>query len=154
MVCAGKFMLLLDVTIVTVALPDVQRELGASFTAVQWVIDAYALTLAALLLVSGALADRYGHKKVFVIGLGVFTIGSILCAAAQSPVMLVISRAVQGIGGAILFATSLALLAVTYAGKARGIAFGVWGAITGVATSMGPLLGGALTTGVSWRAIF
>ncbi|WP_233266667.1 MFS transporter [Tomitella fengzijianii] len=153
-VCAATFMLLLDVTIVTVALPDIQHELSASFTEVQWVIDAYSLTLAALLLVSGSLADRFGLRKVFTIGLAVFTGGSALCAGALDPTMLVISRAVQGIGGAILFATSLALLAVNFHGKARGIAFGVWGAVTGVATSLGPVLGGALTTGVSWRAIF
>lgn len=153
-VCAATFMLLLDVTIVTVALPDIQHELHADFSAVQWVIDAYALTLAALLLVSGSLADRYGLRRVFVIGLGVFTIGSALCAAAQDPAMLVGSRALQGVGGAIMFATSLALLAVNFQGKARGMAFGVWGAVTGVATSLGPILGGALTTGVSWRAIF
>lgn len=153
-VCAATFMLLLDVTIVVVALPDIQRELDAGFASVQWVIDAYALTLAALLLVSGALADRYGLRLVFTIGLGVFTIGSALCAVAQDPMMLILSRALQGIGGAILFATSLALLAVTFSGRARGMAFGIWGAITGVATSVGPILGGALTTGVSWRAIF
>ncbi|MDN5757487.1 MAG: MFS transporter [Tomitella sp.] len=153
-VCAATFMLLLDVTIVTVALPDIQHELDASFTEVQWVIDAYALTLAALLLVSGSLADRFGLRRVFTIGLGVFTAGSVLCAVAQDATMLVLSRALQGIGGAILFATSLALLAVTFHGRARGMAFGVWGAVTGVATSLGPILGGALTTGVSWRAIF
>ncbi|WP_328825246.1 MFS transporter [Tomitella gaofuii] len=153
-VCAATFMLLLDVTIVTVALPDIQHELSASFTAVQWVIDAYALTLAALLLVSGSLADRFGLRLVFTVGLVVFTGGSALCAGAQDATMLVLSRAVQGIGGAILFATSLALLAVNFHGKARGMAFGVWGAVTGVATSLGPILGGALTTGVSWRAIF
>ena len=151
-VCAATFMLLLDVTIVTVALPDIQHELHASFSAVQWVIDAYALTLAALLLVSGSLADRFGLRRVFVIGLGVFTLGSALCAAAQDATMLVVSRALQGVGGAILFATSLALLAVNFHGKARGMAFGVWGAVTGVATSLGPILGGGLTTGVSWRA--
>src|SRR5699024_5937619 len=112
------------------------HELNAGFASVQWVIDAYALTLAALLLVSGALADRYGLRLVFTIGLGVFTIGSALCAVAQDPTMLILSRALQGVGGAILFATSLALLAVTFSGRARGMAFGIWGAITGVATSV------------------
>src|SRR5699024_8654689 len=98
-VCAATFMLLLDVTIVVVALPDIQNELNAGFASVQWVIDAYALTLAALLLVSGALADRYGLRLVFTIGLGVFTIGSALCAVAQDPTMLILSRALQGVGG-------------------------------------------------------
>jgi EmrB/QacA subfamily drug resistance transporter len=153
-VCAGTFMLLLDVTIVVVALPDIQRALGASFGEVQWVIDAYALTLAALLLTAGVLADRYGRRLLFGIGLVIFTLGSLLCGLAQSPMMLILSRSGQGIGGAIMFATSLALLAHSFRGKDRGIAFGVWGAITGVATALGPILGGALTSGISWRWIF
>jgi EmrB/QacA subfamily drug resistance transporter len=153
-VCAATFMLLLDVTIVIVALPTIQQRLGATFTDVQWVIDAYALTLAALLLTSGSLADRYGRRFVFTIGLSVFTLGSVLCGVAQSPLMLILSRAAQGVGGAILFSTSLALLAQTFHGKERGVAFGVWGAITGVSTGLGPILGGAITSGISWRGIF
>ncbi|MFT4081988.1 MAG: MFS transporter [Nocardioides sp.] len=153
-VCAATFMLLLDVTIVVVALPDIQTSLGASFGEVQWVTDAYALTLAALLLTSGVLADRFGRKRLFLIGLVVFTAGSVLCAAAQSPLMLICSRAAQGVGGAILFATSLALLAATFHGRDRGTAFGIWGAVTGVSTALGPVLGGLITTGVSWRGVF
>jgi EmrB/QacA subfamily drug resistance transporter len=153
-VCAATFMLLLDVTIVVVALPDIQNSLHTSFSDVQWVTDAYALTLAALLLTSGALADRYGRKLLFIVGLAVFTIGSALCAAAQSPVMLILSRAGQGVGGAILFATSLALLAMSFQGRERGVAFGIWGAVTGVATALGPVLGGAITSGISWRGVF
>jgi EmrB/QacA subfamily drug resistance transporter len=153
-VCAGTFMLLLDVTIVVVALPNIQKGLHSTFADVQWVIDAYALTLASLLLTAGSLADRFGRRRLFVIGLTVFTAGSLLCGIAQSPLMLILSRAGQGIGGAILFATSLALLAQTFQGRERGIAFGVWGAITGVATALGPILGGLITTGISWRGIF
>jgi EmrB/QacA subfamily drug resistance transporter len=153
-VCAATFMLLLDVTIVVVALPDIQTSLHTSFSDVQWVTDAYALTLAALLLTSGALADRYGRKLLFIVGLAVFTMGSALCAAAQSPVMLILSRAGQGVGGAILFATSLALLAMSFQGRERGVAFGIWGAVTGVATALGPVLGGAITSGISWRGVF
>ncbi|WGL50743.1 MFS transporter [Nocardioides sp. BP30] len=153
-VCAATFMLLLDVTIVVVALPDIQTSLHTSFSDVQWVTDAYALTLAALLLTSGALADRYGRKRLFLIGLTIFTVGSALCAAAQSPLMLVLSRAAQGIGGAVLFATALALLAMSFHGRERGVAFGVWGAVTGVATALGPILGGAITSGLSWRGVF
>lgn len=153
-VCAATFMLLLDVTIVVVALPTIQTDLHTSFTDIQWVVDAYALTLAAALLTSGSLADRYGRRRLFTIGLTIFTLGSALCGAAQNPAMLIASRALQGVGGSILFATSLALLAQTFHGKDRGIAFGVWGAITGAATGLGPLLGGALTSGVSWRTIF
>jgi EmrB/QacA subfamily drug resistance transporter len=153
-VCAATFMLLLDVTIVVVALPEIQRGLHTTFADVQWVIDAYALTLASLLLTSGSLADRYGRKLLFVIGLSIFTLGSLTCGLAQSPLMLIVSRAAQGVGGAILFATSLALLAQNFQGRERGIAFGIWGAITGVAVALGPILGGVITSGINWRGIF
>ena len=113
-VCAATFMLLLDITIVIVALPTIQSGLHASFSDVQWVVDAYALTLASVLLTAGSLADRYGRRFLFTIGLIVFTLGSLLCGVAQSPLMLILSRSAQGIGGAILFATSLALLAQTF----------------------------------------
>lgn len=153
-VCAATFMLLLDVTIVTVALPEIQGGLKTTFADVQWVVDAYALTLASLLLTSGSLADRFGRKRLFIIGLTIFTIGSLLCGLAQSPLMLILSRAGQGIGGATLFATSLALLAQSFQGRERGVAFGIWGAITGVATALGPILGGVITSGINWRGIF
>ena len=153
-VCAATFMLLLDITIVIVALPTIQSELHASFGEVQWVIDAYALTLASVLLTAGSLADRYGRRLLFSIGLVVFTLGSLLCGIAQSPIMLILSRSAQGFGGAILFATSLALLAQSFHGKERGIAFGIWGAVTGVSAGLGPVLGGVITTGISWRGIF
>jgi EmrB/QacA subfamily drug resistance transporter len=147
-------MLLLDVTIVVVAIPDIQRGLHASFAQIQWVIDAYALTLASLLLTAGVLADRYGRRLLFAIGLILFTLGSLLCGLAQSPLMLILSRSGQGVGGAIMFATSLALLGQSFRGKDRGVAFGAWGAVTGVAVSLGPILGGIITTAISWRAIF
>jgi EmrB/QacA subfamily drug resistance transporter len=153
-VCAGTFMLLLDVTIVTVAQPEIQGALHASFSDVQWVIDAYALTLAALLLTSGVLADRYGRKLLFQIGLAIFTAGSLLCGLAQDPVMLIVSRSGQGVGGAIMFAVSLALLGHSFRGRDRGVAFGAWGAIAGIATALGPVLGGIITSDWSWRGIF
>jgi EmrB/QacA subfamily drug resistance transporter len=153
-VCLGTFMLLLDVTIVVVAQPAIQSGLHASFSDVQWTLDAYALTLASLLLTSGVLADRYGRKRLFQIGLAVFTLGSLLCGLARDPLMLVLSRSGQGVGGAIMFATSLALLGHSFRGKDRGIAFGVWGAVTGVATALGPVLGGVITTDWDWRGIF
>jgi EmrB/QacA subfamily drug resistance transporter len=153
-VCAATFMLLLDVTIVTVALPSIQSGLHASFSDLQWVIDAYALTLASVLLAAGSLADRYGRRLLFILGLIVFTLGSLLCGLAQSPIMLILSRSAQGIGGAMLFATSLALLAQSFHGKERGLAFGIWGAVTEVAAGLGPVLGGVITTGISWRGIF
>lgn len=109
-VCAGTFMLLLDVTIVVVVLPEIQASLRAGFGDVEWVVDSYALTLASLLLTVGVLADRYGRRLLFGIGLAVFTAGSLLCGLAQSPGMLIASRSGQGAGGAVMFATSLALL--------------------------------------------
>jgi EmrB/QacA subfamily drug resistance transporter len=153
-VCAATFMLLLDITIVIVALPTIQSELHASFSDMQCVVDAYALTLAAVLLTAGSLADRYGHRLLFTIGLIVFTLGSLLCGIAQSPIMLILSRSAQGIGGAILFATSLALLAYSFHGKERGMVFGIWGAVTGVSAGLGPVLGGVITDAISWRGIF
>ena len=150
-VCLGTFMLLVDVTIVNVALPSIQDDLHASFAQLQWVVDAYALSLAALLLTAGSLADIFGRRLLFAIGLAVFTVGSLLCALATGPVFLVLSRAGQGIGGAIMFATSLALLAQAFHGRERGTAFAVWGAVTGAAVAIGPVLGGIITTGWSWR---
>jgi EmrB/QacA subfamily drug resistance transporter len=153
-VCAGTFMLLLDVTIVNVALPDIQHSLKAGFGDLQWVVDAYALTLASLLLTAGSLADLYGRRLLFAIGLTIFTAGSLLCGVAQSPEMLILSRSGQGIGGAVMFSTSLALLAHSFRGRERGTAFGIWGSVTGVATALGPILGGVITSGISWRGIF
>jgi MFS family permease len=153
-VCLGTFMLLLDVTIVTVALPNIQQALHSSFSDLQWIVDAYALTLAAFLLTAGSLADMYGRRLMYLIGLIVFTCASALCGFAASSLMLQLSRALQGAGGAIMFAVSLALLADAFRGKDRGVAFGVWGAVTGLAVAIGPLLGGLLTDGLSWRWIF
>ena len=153
-VCLGTFMLLIDITIVNVALPDIQVALHSSFAGLQWVVDAYALTLAAFLLTAGSLADMYGRRRLYLIGLVVFTGASVLCGFATSTLMLQLSRGLQGIGGAIMFAVSLALLADAFRGRDRGVAFGVWGAVTGLAVAIGPLLGGLLTSGLSWRWIF
>jgi EmrB/QacA subfamily drug resistance transporter len=153
-VCAGTFMLLLDVTIVNVALPAIQSSLHADFSDLQWVVDAYALVLAALLLTAGSLADLFGRRLLFVAGLVVFTASSLGSGLAQSPLMLNLFRGAQGLGGAAMFATSLALLGQAFRGPARGTAFGVWGATTGLALAIGPVVGGLLTTGVSWRWIF
>jgi EmrB/QacA subfamily drug resistance transporter len=153
-VCLGMLMLLVDVTIVNVALPSVAKDLKASFSDLQWTIDAYALSLAALLLVAGSLGDRLGHKKIFGGGLVVFTVSSFLCGIAPDSVFLILSRAAQGIGGAAMFASSLALLAAEFKGRERGIAFGAFGGTAGVSIAIGPLIGGALTSGISWRWVF
>src|SRR6266567_9219704 len=148
-VVAGVFMLLLDITIVNVALPQIQQAFGASLSDLQWVIDAYALTLAAILLTAGALADRFGRRVTFAAGTAVFTAGSLLCGLATGPLDLALSRAGQGVGGAIMFATSLALISDAFGGKDRGVAFGVLGAATGIALEIGPVLGGVITSGLS-----
>jgi EmrB/QacA subfamily drug resistance transporter len=153
-VCAGVFMLLLDITIVNVALPDIQIAFKASLSDLQWVIDAYALSLAAFLLTAGSVADLLGRRRVFAVGITVFTLGSLLCGFATGVRMLSLARAAQGIGGAIMFATALALIAQAFRGRDRGVAFGFFGAITGVAIAVGPVLGGAITSGWSWRWIF
>ena len=153
-VCLGTFMLLLDITIVNVALPNIQQDLDSSFSDLQWVVDAYALTLASSLLTSGSLADLFGRRRLYLVGLGIFTLASLLCGTATGSLFLELARGLQGIGGAIMFAVSLAMLAETFRGKDRGIAFGVWGAITGLAVAVGPVVGGALTSGLSWRWIF
>ena len=153
-VSAATAMLLLDVTVVNVALPAIRADLGASFGEMQWVIDAYALTLAATLLSAGALADRIGRRAVFAWGLGVFTACSALCAVAPSPVFLDLARAAQGIGAAAMFASSLALLANEFQDAERGFALGVWGGVTGAALAIGPLVGGVLTDALDWRWIF
>src|SRR5919199_410508 len=153
-VCTGVFMLLLDITIVNVALPDMQADFGATLADLQWVIDAYALTLAALLLTAGSIADLVGRRIVFAAGIVVFTLGSLLCGVAPSATFLAVARGLQGVGGAIMFATSLALLAQAFEPSRRGVAFGVFGAVTGIAVAVGPVLGGAITSGLSWRWIF
>jgi EmrB/QacA subfamily drug resistance transporter len=153
-VSAATAMLLLDVTVVNVALPAIREDLDASFGEMQWVIDAYALMLAATLLSAGALADRIGRRYVFSWGLILFTASSVLCAAAASPVFLDLARAAQGVGGAAMFAASLALLANEFQDSERGFALGVWGGVTGAALALGPLIGGVLTDELDWRWIF
>jgi EmrB/QacA subfamily drug resistance transporter len=153
-VAIGTFMLLLDITIVNVALPDIEQALDASLADLQWVIDAYALTLAAFQLTAGSLADRFGRKRVYAIGIVVFTLGSLLCGIASSPVFLSLARAFQGIGGAIMFPCGLALVSSAFHGRERGTAFGVFGAVTGIAVAVGPVIGGALVSALSWRWIF
>ena len=147
-------MLLLDITVVNVALPDIQRSLHASFSDIQWVVDAYSLTLAAFLLTAGVIGDMFGRREVFATGLGVFSVASLICGLSTTSLMLNLARAAQGVGGAIMFATSLALIAAAFSGKERGTAFGIYGAVLGGAVAIGPLIGGAITSGIGWRWIF
>jgi EmrB/QacA subfamily drug resistance transporter len=154
-VSAATALLLLDVTIVNVAVPVIADDLGASFAEVQWVIDAYALTLASTLLAIGALADRIGRRRVFAGGLLLFTLSSAGCALAPSALFLDVARGVQGIGAAAIFAPALALLAASYPpGAARARALTVWGLVTGAALALGPVVGGALVDGLAWEWAF
>src|SRR5947199_6541803 len=153
-VCVGIFMLLLDITVVNVALPKIQRDLHSSFTDLQWVVDAYSLMLASVVLNAGSLGDLLGRKRVFLTGIVLFTVASALCGAATNPLFLNLARGAQGIGGAIMFAVSLALLTQEFHGRERGTAFGIWGATVGAAVAIGPLVGGVLTTWLGWRSIF
>jgi EmrB/QacA subfamily drug resistance transporter len=154
LVSIATFMLLLDVTVVNVALPDIQRELNASLSSLQWVVDAYSLMLAAFLLTAGSLGDRLGRRRVFTIGFGVFTFASFLCGISSDPTLLNLARGLQGIGGAGMFATSLALIGQEFHGKDRAMAFGVWGATVGGAVAVGPLIGGVITQNFGWEWIF
>ncbi|HEY5977481.1 MAG TPA: MFS transporter [Solirubrobacterales bacterium] len=154
LISIATFMLLLDITVVNVALPDIQRDLGASLSSLQWVVDAYSLTLAAFLLTAGSLGDRLGRRRVFSIGFGVFTGASFLCGIAGDPTLLNLARGLQGIGGAAMFATSLALIGQEFHGKDRATAFGVWGATIGGAVAIGPLVGGVITEHLGWEWIF
>jgi EmrB/QacA subfamily drug resistance transporter len=153
-VCTTTFMLLLDITIVNVALPSLQRRLHAGLTGLEWVVDAYALTLAALILTAGALSDRYGRRLLFMVGVLVFTASSLVCGLAWNIVALDVARAVQGIGGAALFATALALIGHEYRGRELGGAIAIWGATIGAAVASGPLVGGILTDTLGWRWVF
>ena len=153
-VCLGAFMLLVDVTVVTVALPDMATSLNTTFADLQWVMDVYALALAALLLGAGSLADQIGRRRVYLAGLGVFALASLACGLSTGPGMLIAFRGLQGVGGAAMFATTMALLSGAYQGRDRGIAFGVWGAVNGAAAAAGPVIGGLLTEHLDWRWIF
>jgi EmrB/QacA subfamily drug resistance transporter len=161
-VSLGLFMALLDVTIVNVALPTIGDDLHTSFADLQWVVSAYTLALAVFLVTAGRLGDLFGRKRLFIVGMGVFAFGSMLCALSSDVSLfglshiqtLIAARAAQGVGGAIMLPLSLAILSSTFRGRERGIAFGVYGGITGLATAIGPVLGGLLVEKVNWQSIF
>lgn len=152
--CLGFFMVLLDLTIVNIAIPAVIKDLNAGLDQVLWVVNAYTLTYAVLLITASRLGDRFGQRNLFVIGLVVFTASSAACGLAQTPDQLIGFRVAQGIGGALLTPQTTAIITTRFPSHARGVAFGIWGAIAGVATSLGPVLGGALVTYIDWRWIF
>jgi EmrB/QacA subfamily drug resistance transporter len=150
----GSSMAAIDATVVGIALPAIGRDFGASLPTLQWVITAYTLTLAGLLLFSGALGDRYGRKKVFLIGVAWFALASLLCGIAPNASVLILARAVQGVGAALLTPGSLAILEASFRQEDRSKAIGAWSGFAGVGTAIGPFLGGWLIQAVSWRLIF
>jgi EmrB/QacA subfamily drug resistance transporter len=147
-------MTFIDATVVNVALPALQTGLHATITDVQWVIEAYALFLGALILVGGSMGDQFGRKRVFLIGVVFFTLASVLCGIATSPAMLIIGRALQGIGAAFLVPGSLAIISATFDAAERGRAIGTWSGFSAITTAIGPVCGGWLVEHVSWRAVF
>jgi len=152
--CLGFFMILLDTTIVNIAIPQMSDHLHASLSDVLWIINAYILIYAVLLITAGRLGDLYGPKKLFLIGLVIFTAASVACGFAQNPTQLIVFRVIQGLGGALLTPQTLSVLTVIFPPDKRGAAFGIWGAVAGVATLAGPVLGGWLVTEFGWRWIF
>ena len=152
--CLGFFMIMVDTTIVNIAVPTLQEAFDASLVTVGWVNSAYLLTFAVLLLVTGRLGDRFGPRPVFMIGLVVFTLASLACGLAGSVGMLIAARAVQGIGGALMTPQTMAMITRVFPAQKRGAALGIWGSVAGVATITGPVLGGVLVETVGWEWIF
>ena len=154
-VCLATAMLMLDIAVVNTALPHIAGDLHSGLAGMQWVVDAYTLALATAVLSAGSLADRFGRRRIFIWGMALFTVSSLACALAQSIAVLDGARAVQGIAAAMLFATSLAILADAFPGEAeRPQAFALYGATIGASFAIGPLVGGALTSAFSWQAVF
>ncbi len=152
--CLAQGMILLDVTIVNVALPRIQRDLGVTPANLEWVVSAYTLALTSLILVGGALGDRYGRKPVFLLGLVVFTVGSACCALARDDPGLIASRAVQGVGGALMAALTLSILVEAFPPERRTGAIGTWAAAAGLGFGIGPIVGGLLIAAAGWSAVF
>src|SRR5437870_9425447 len=150
----GFFMILLDTTIVNVAIPAMSAGLNTTLDQILWVLNAYILVFAVLLITAGRLGDLYGQKLLFLAGLVVFTLASVACGLVQSPDQLIAARIVQGVGGALLTPQTLSILTTIFPAEQRGAAFGIWGGVAGIAAIAGPTLGGALVTYANWRWIF
>src|SRR3954470_5790892 len=148
------FMVTLDNLVVTTAIPVIREDLHASLSGLQWTVNAYTLTFAVLLLTGAALGDRFGRRRLLVIGIAIFTVASAAAALAPSILALDVARAAQGLGGAIVMPLTLTVLSGSVPAERRGVALGIWGGISGLAVALGPLVGGAIVTGISWHWIF
>jgi MFS family permease len=148
------FMTTLDNLVVTSAIPVIRRDLNAGLDGLEWTVNAYTLTFAVFLLTGAALGDRFGRRRVFAVGVAIFTLGSIAAALAPSIEALNVARAVQGFGGAIVMPLTLTILSAAVPAERRGLALGAWGGISGLAVAFGPLVGGAVVEGISWQWIF
>jgi len=150
----GLFMIMLDNTVVNVALPSIQRDLDADLSELQWIVTGYALTFAALMLVGGKLADAYGRRLIFVVGIAVFTVASLLCGLAGSGEMLIAARVLQGVGAALMNPATLSIITATFPPRQRGMAIGIWAGVSAMALAIGPLIGGLITEHLDWSWIF
>jgi EmrB/QacA subfamily drug resistance transporter len=150
----GLFMIMLDNTVVNVALPSIQRDLGVGLSELEWIVSGYALTFAALMLIGGKLADAYGRRLIFVLGIVIFTLASLACGMASSGDALIAARVAQGVGAALMNPATLSIIAVTFPPRQRGTAIGIWAGTSALALALGPLIGGLLTEHASWNWIF
>src|SRR3989475_1394989 len=153
-VAFGLFMIMLDNTVVNVALPSIQRDLHIGLSQLEWIVTGYALTFAALMLIGGKMADAYGRRLIFVVGIAVFTLASLWCGLATSGQMLIVARIVQGAGAALMNPATLSIIAATFPPRQRGTAIGIWAGVSALALAIGPLVGGLLTQHVNWNWIF
>src|ERR671936_919296 len=153
-VAFGLFMIMLDNTVVNVALPSIQRDLGVGLSELEWIVTGYALTFAALMLIGGKVADAYGRRLIFVVGIAVFPLASLWCGLASSGSMLITARIVQGVGAALMNPATLSIIAATFPPRQRGTAIGIWAGVSALALAIGPLVGGLLTEHLNWSWIF
>src|SRR6187402_1800865 len=147
-------MIMLDNTVVNVALPSIQRDLGADLSSLEWIVTGYALTFAALMLIGGKLADAYGRRRIFIVGITIFTLSSLACGMAGTENQLIAARIVQGAGAALMNPATLSIIAATFPPRQRGSAIGIWAGVAALALAIGPLVGGLLTEHVGWEWIF